>query len=177
MRTWTEAERTLRRAVTEILSDATVRPPQLVVSAGDEHPSVVIASHHLCPGQPGRGVAELAALAAAFAPRRLLVGTVGPNSGCGSRGLLVIHDLTVVADGWVEVARAWAWRHVLGRVRWLPAEAKTWQTVDPIAADVARTIVSARAPRPDPRTLGPLLKRVVEAGHHVHLAPRAPMSR
>ena len=171
MRTWSTAERLLRRDAAQAVGcdvAAPLRP--LVAAVGTDRPSAVIALRGLDPDRPSRTVCELVLLAAAFRPDRVLIGTAVPDTPARRQGAIVVHDLQVVADGLVEVTRAWGWRRLGRRVLCLPVELRRWQTVDGLEADVARATIEQRPAVPEPALLRELLDRSAAAGHRVRLA-------
>lgn len=167
MRTWNAAERILRHEAGRMTDDADNRNVPLTAIVGGRQPAAVLALNGRDPRSPGRAVSELALLAATFRPARVLVGLVVP-AGTG-RGLLIAHEIEVVADGWVEATRLRVWRRVGRRVRWSRSETRSSDILDTPVVAIARAIVEERPSEPEPEVQAVLLARTRAAGHLVRL--------
>ena len=173
MRSWTDAEHLLRREAARLVVPDDARPQQLIAAVGARRPTAVITSRAPGPENTRRALAEMVALAAAFAPQRAIVAMAVPLRR-GS-GMVMAHDLQVVADGCVELTRGWMWRRLFGRPVWAPAEVTDWRVPGSFAADLARLIVAEGFAAPAPEQLRELVDHCLAAGHRVRLATTSPL--
>jgi len=172
MRTWSDAEHLLRREAARLVVPGHTRPRQLIAAVGSQVPTAVITSRIPGPEGTRRALVELVALASAFAPERAIVAAREPLRP--GRGMVIAHDLQVVADGCIEVTRGWMWRRLLGRVFWPPAEVQDWRVPGTLSSDLARFIVAERFTAPPPDQLGELVDHCLAVGHRVRLAATSP---
>jgi hypothetical protein len=174
MRSWSDAEHLVRREAARLVVPGDARPRQLIAAVGSRVPTAVITSRAPGPEGTRRVLAELVVLAAAFAPERAIV--AAPEALRPGRGMVLAHDLQVVADGCVEMTRGWMWRRLLGRVVWVPAEVRDWRVPGTISSDLARFIIAERFTAPAPDQLRELVDRCLAAGHRVRLAATSPVA-
>ncbi|MEX0657812.1 MAG: hypothetical protein WD080_01630 [Egibacteraceae bacterium] len=174
MHTWTAAARVLRaEAGRIILRRLPPQVPPLVAVVGGARPAAAIALRNCDPDRPNRTVAELVLLAASFRPERILVGlpfALDPTKDRRS-GVLVVHDLQCVLDGFVEVTRVRAWRRLGRRVLWQPTELRQCEILDAQVALLAREVVAERPAEPEPDVQERLVARSLAAGQVVRIAP------
>jgi hypothetical protein len=170
MWTWTDGERALRREAAVALreSPGATRP---VIAVGDERPSGVISVRGLDPDRPSRTLAALVMLAAEFRPSRVVVALPVGDPADGRKGTMLVHDVQLVADGRVELLRAWRWRRLAGRVLWLPVEVRRWQVRTSLLSELAQTVLEERPVDPAPERLRALVRRHLADGHGVRLSP------
>lgn len=173
MRSWSDAEHLVRREAARLVLPGDARPQQLIAAVGARVPTAVITSRAPGPEDARRALAELVALAAAFAPERAIVAMAVPLRR--GRGIVMAHDLQVVADGCVEVTRGWMWRRLFGRPVWIPAEVSDWRVPGSVASDLARLIVAEGFAAPAPEQLRELVDHCLAVGHRVRLAATSPL--
>lgn len=174
MRSWSDAEHLVRREAARLVVPGNARPRRLIAAVGSRLPTAVITSRAPGPEGTRRALAELVVLAAAFAPERAIVATAEPLRP--GRGMVIAHDLQVVADGCVEMTREWMWRRVLGRIVWVPAEVRDWRAPGTVSSDLARLMVAEGLAATAPERLRELLDHCLAVGHRVRLAATSPVA-
>lgn len=174
MRSWSAAEHLTRREAARLVVSGDARPRQVIAAVGSQVPAAVITSRAPGPEGTRRVLAELVVLAAAFAPERAIVAATQPLRPGG--GMVIAHDLQVVADGCVEVTRGWMWRRLFGRILWVPAEVRDWRVPGAVTSDLARLIVAERFTPPSSDQLRELVDHCLAVGHRVRLGVTSPVA-
>ena len=171
MRTWTAAERAIRRETGLNIGGLRGQQPfPLVIAVGGARPDAVLALGSVDPEDPSITVAELAFVAGGFRPSRALVALAISRTARRRSGLLVCVDTTAVPDGLVEVTRARMWWRIGRLVIWLPGEIRRWQAVEDILPRIAKVILVRAHRDHSPEFLDQLLTLTRAAGHRVRLA-------
>ncbi|HWH33372.1 MAG TPA: hypothetical protein VNU01_11945 [Egibacteraceae bacterium] len=171
MRTWKAAERALRRETgltVGRLRDS--HPIPLVIAAGGARPRAVVALGGVDPHDPMDTVGDLACFAAALAPSRVIVALSVTRSPRARRGMLLCCDVRAVADGLVEVTRAWPW-YRLGRHVWWPrVEVRQWESPMDLLPGIAAAILKRRDRDHSDELVERMLAYTLATGHRVRLA-------
>ena len=85
-------------------------------------------------------------------------------------GMLVCCDVRAVADGLVEVTRAWPW-YRLGRHVWWPrVEARRWKSPTDLLPGIAAAILERRDRSHSAELVERMLAYTLATGHRVRLA-------